>query len=133
MKHRLFVEQPNLDMKPGICVDKDTELIYKNKTVEQVIKDLKFETIKHENGSNGINAYETKSLIKIGLNEGDILLFDKRIGYYLPYSPVTSIDDAIDEMESLREFAGLEVDESVLVEENEDEIKRNEEDNPCAN
>lgn len=132
MKHRLFVEQPNLEMKPGISVTKDTELIYKNETVEQVVKDLKFETIKQEKGTNGINAYETKSLIKIGLNEGDILLFDKRIGYYLPYTPVSSIDDAIDDIESLREFAGMEVDGSVLKEE-EDEAKRDEKDSAGAN
>lgn len=132
MKHRLFVEQPNLEMKPGIRVTKDTELIYKNETVEQVVKDLKFETIKQEKGTNGINAYETKSLIKIGLNEGDILLFDKRIGYYLPYTPVSSIDDAIDDIESLREFAGMEVDGSVLKEEN-DEAKRDEKDSAGAN
>lgn len=132
MKHRLFVEQPNLEMKPGISVTKDTELIYKNETVEQVVKDLKFETIKQEKGTNGINAYETKSLIKIGLNESDILLFDKRIGYYLPYTPVSSIDDAIDDIESLREFAGMEVDGSVLKEE-EDEAKRDEKDSAGAN
>lgn len=132
MKHRLFVEQPNLEMKPGISVTKDTELIYKNETVEQVVKDLKFETIKQEKGTNGINAYETKSLIKIGLNEGDILLFDKRIGYYLPYTPVSSIDDAIDDIESLREFAGMEVDGSVLKEE-EDEAKRDEKDSAGTN
>lgn len=131
MKHRLFVEQPSIDMKPGIRVTKETELIYKNDTVEQVIKDLKLETIKQETGTNGINAYETKSLIKIGLNEGDILLFDKRIGYYLPYTSVSSIDEAIDDLESLREFADMEVDESVFKEDN-DEVKGNEEDSACA-
>ena len=131
MKHRLFVEQPCIDMKPGIRVTKGTELIYKNDTVEQVIKDLKLETIKQETGTNGINAYETKSLIKIGLNEGDILLFDKRIGYYLPYTSVSSIDDAIDDLESLREFANMEVDGSVFKEDN-DEVKGNEEKNTCV-
>lgn len=131
MKHRLFVEQPSIDMKPGIRVTKETELIYKNDTVEQVIKDLKFETIKQEIGTNGINAYETKSLIKIGLNEGDVLLFDKRIGYYIPYTSVSSIDEAIDDLESLREFADMEVDESVFKEDN-DEVKGNEEDSACT-
>jgi hypothetical protein len=113
MKKRLFVEQPNLDLKAGIQVLKDTELTFKNENVEQVLKDLKLETIKDEKGTNGINAYESKAYISIHLNEGDILLFDETIGYYMPRFPVTTITDAISDIESLRDFEKLEVEEDV--------------------
>jgi hypothetical protein len=113
MKKRLFVEQPNLDLKAGIRVLKDTELTFKNENVEQVLKDLKLETIKDEKGTNGINAYESKAYISIHLNEGDILLFDETIGYYMPRFPVTTITDAISDIESLRDFENLEVEDNV--------------------
>lgn len=101
MKHELFVEQPVLDLKEGIKVAADTELLYKNDKVEQVIKNLVLETILDEAGSNGVNSYKSKSYVSIQLNPGDILLFDQRRGYYLPSYPVTSIDDAISDITSL--------------------------------
>lgn len=101
MKHELFVEQPVLDLKEGIKVSVDTELFYKNDTVEQVLKDLVLETIVDEAGSNGINTYKSKSYLSINLNPGDILLFDERRGYYMPSYPVESIDDAISDISSL--------------------------------
>ena len=55
-----------------------------------------------EEGSNGINSYSSKSYIRINLNEGDILLFDEKRGYYMPTFPVETIDDAISDIESLR-------------------------------
>lgn len=111
MKHELFVEQPVLDLKEGIRVSKDTELLYKNDNVEQVLKDLVLETIKDDAGSNGINTYTSKSYLKIKLNSGDILLFDETRGYYMPPYPVRSIDDAINDicsLEDLPRFTGEE-------------------------
>lgn len=104
MKHELFVEQPVLDLKEGIRVSEDTELLYKNETVEQVLRDLVLETIKDDAGSNGINTYTSKSYLRINLNPGDILLFDENRGYYMPPYPVTSIDDAIDDITSLSDI-----------------------------
>lgn len=133
MKLRLYVDQPTINMKAGIAVKKDTEFLYRNENVEQVVKDLIFETIKREKGSNGINSYESKSYIKIQLNEGDVLLFDEHRGYYLPAYPVTSIEDAISDISSLEEFADTEVDESELVkkeataDDTKEDIKGNEE------
>ena len=115
MKLRLFVEQPSIKMKAGIRVTKDTKFTYRNENVEQELKDLLFETLKMDTGSNGINNYESVSLIKIQLVEGDILLFDEHRGYYLPAYPATSIEDAISDISSLQEFADTEVDESELV------------------
>lgn len=104
MKHELFVEQPVLDLKEGIRVSEDTELLYKNEKVEQVLKDLTLETIMDESGSNGINTYHSKSYLCINLNPGDILLFDELRGYYMAPYPVTSIDDAISDISSLSDI-----------------------------
>lgn len=103
MKKELFVEQPNIDLKVGVKVSKDTELTYSNEKVEQTLKDLTLETILTDEGTNGINTYTSKSYIKITLNEGDILLFDEDRGYYMPPYPMSSIEDAISDIESLRE------------------------------
>lgn len=104
MKHELFVEQPVLDLKEGIKVTAETELSYKNEKVEQVLKDLVLETILDDAGSNGINTYKSKSYLSINLNPGDILLFDEQRGYYMPSYPVTSIDDAISDINSLSDI-----------------------------
>ena len=101
MKHELFVEQPVLDLKEGIRVTAETELLYKNEKVEQVIKNLVMETIMDDSGSNGFNTYKSKSYLSINLNPGDILLFDESRGYYMPPYPVTTIDDAISDITSL--------------------------------
>ena len=101
MKHELFVEQPVLDLKEGIKVTKETEVSFKNDNVEQVLKDLVLETIMNESGSNGFNSYRSKSYLNITLNEGDILLFDEKRGYYMPSYPVETMDDAISDISSL--------------------------------
>ena len=102
MKHELFVEQPNIELKEGIRVTKDTELTYKNDKVEQVLKDLVLETMLEDEGTNGINTYNSKSYIRINLNGGEILLFDEARGYYMPPYPMSSVEDAICDMESLK-------------------------------
>jgi hypothetical protein len=113
MKKQLFVEQPNLELKVGIQVTEETELTYKNENVEQVLKDLTLETILDEEGTNGINTYKSKSYLSINLNEGDILLFDEKRGYYMPKFPMTTIPEAIGDMESLKGMEELEVEENV--------------------
>ena len=101
-KLELFVEQPDISLFEGIRVTKDTIKSYKNETVEQEIKDLKLETIITEDGSNGINTYSRKTYLKINLNEGDILLFNEQKGFYLPTYPVSTIEDAITVITSLK-------------------------------
>ena len=101
MKFELFVDQPCLELKKGIQVHADTEVAFKNENVEQLLKDLKLDTIMSESGTNGINSYKSKSHICITLNEGDILLFDPERGYYLPPYPKTTIAQAIEDISSL--------------------------------
>ena len=102
MKFELFVDQPCLELKKGIQVRKDTEVSFKNDNVEQLLKDLKLDTILDEEGSNGINSYKSKSHIAISLNEGDILLFDPSRGFYLPPYPKTTIEQAIEDITALK-------------------------------
>ena len=102
MKRELFVEQPNINVMIGIKVTKDTETTYKSDKVEQSLKDLVLETILEDEGTNGFNSYKSKSYLQLQLNEGDILLFDEKRGYYMPSYAVESIDDAISDIESLR-------------------------------
>lgn len=101
-KFELFVDQPSLELKKGIQVRKDTEVAFQNENVEQLLKDLKLDTILNEEGTNGINSYKSKSHISINLNEGDILLFDPSRGYYLPPYPKTTIEQAIEDITSLK-------------------------------
>lgn len=119
MKKGLFVEQPNTELKQGVEVREDSELYFKNEHVEQVLKNLVLETITDNEGChNGINAFKTKSYIHLGLNEGDILLFDKEMGYYLPSYPVVTVEEAIGDLEALKDMR--------LEEEEEDDTERSE-------
>lgn len=124
---QLFVEQPNLELKVGIMVHKDTELTYKNDKVEQVIKELKMETILDDEGTNGINTYKSKSYLSITLNPGDILLFDEGRGYYMPAYPMSTIEDAISDITSLEDMAHLMKEEG-----NEHDITGNEEESTAT-
>jgi hypothetical protein len=104
MKHELFVEQPNIELKEGIKVSVETELFYKNDKVEQTLKNSVLTTYLIDEGTNGVNTYKSESHITITLNEGDILLFNEERGYYLPPYPVESIDDAISDINSLSDM-----------------------------
>lgn len=102
MKHELFTEQPSLELKRGIRVGKDTTLTYKNDKVEQVLGGLTLYTKLSEEGTDGIRRYKSTSNITIKLIEGDILLFDESRGYYMPKYPVATIEEAIDDISSLK-------------------------------
>lgn len=104
MKHELFVEQPSIELKEGIKVTEELELTYKNDKVEQVLKNNVLETTLRDEGTNGFNTYKSKSNVVITLNKGDILLFNEERGYYLPPYPVTSIEDAICDISSLKDL-----------------------------
>ena len=108
MKHELFVEQPSIELLKGIKVNKETELTYKSDKVEQVLKNLVLETILDDEGSNGINTYKSKSYISINLNDGDILLFDEVRGYHMAKYPVSTIEDAISDINSLKDIKLIE-------------------------
>lgn len=104
MKHEYFVEQPVLDLKEGLKVKENTQLSYKSEKVEQTLENLVLETVLMDEGGNGVNTYHSVTHLFIKLNDGDILLFDEKRGYYLPTYPVTSIDDAINDITSLSDI-----------------------------
>lgn len=103
MKKEFFIEQPNMEIKVGVKVTKETEHHYKTESVEQVLKDLKLETILDAEGSNGINTYKSKTYIEIKLNDGDILLFDESRGFYLPNISMTTVDEAVMDLTALKD------------------------------
>ena len=102
MEFQLFVEQPTLELKKGIVVKADTSLEYESEKARQVLRELTLETYLSDEGTNGINRYKSESHITISLNAGDILLFDPMRGYYLPPYPQTTIEQAIEDISSLR-------------------------------
>lgn len=104
MKHELFVDQPSIEFKEGIKVTKNTVAEYKTDKVEQKLENLELRTMVESEGSNGFNSYKSTSYLKLSLNEGDILLFNEEKGYYMPPYPVVSIDDAISDIDSLRDI-----------------------------
>jgi hypothetical protein len=104
MKLEIFVEQPNIELKEGIKVTKETDIEYSNEKVTQTLKDLVLNTTVKDEGTNGFNTYKSTSNIELLLNEGDILLFHEERGYYMPPYPVETIDDAISDINSLSDI-----------------------------
>ena len=105
MKLELFIEQPSVELHEGIRVTKDTKLEYSNEYVEQELKDLTLETILNDSGTSGTNSYSSKTYLKINLNEGDIVAFNKDRGFYLPTYPLSTIESAINDLEPFKEIA----------------------------
>ena len=50
------------------------------------------------------NNYEAKSNLVFHLNEGDILLFDEEVGYQVPRVPMTTLQDALTDIEAIQSF-----------------------------
>ncbi len=94
------IQRPDMDLYPAIIVDKDTVLNYENESVKQSIKDLVYNstaTIKKDN-------YESTYITKVYLKEGDILIFEEENrGYIVPVEKFEKVEDAIKELEPLRE------------------------------
>ena len=65
-----LIRKPNIELYPGIRVDKDTVLEYKNEHCEQTLKDLVLHSVTKVKGDNFESVYDTT----IHLQEGDILI-----------------------------------------------------------
>lgn len=95
-----FIYKPSIDMYGGIKVDKDTVLEYKNENVEQTLKDLVFDSKTLVKGENYTSEYHTV----INLNEGDILIFEEEgRGYIKPVEHFVTVEEAIEELECIKE------------------------------
>lgn len=96
-----FIRKPSIDLYPGIRVQKDTVLEYKNEYVEQTLKDLELHSVTKVNGDNFESVYDTT----IHLKEGDILVFEgEGRGYIMPVEEFYTIEEAIDELTNIKDL-----------------------------
>jgi hypothetical protein len=96
---QVFIRKPSIDMYPGIRVDKDTVLEYKNENVVQTVKNLLFHSVTKVKGDGFKSKYDTT----IKLKEGDILIFEEEgRGYIKPVESFVTIQEAIDELENIK-------------------------------
>lgn len=93
-----FYVTPDITAYPGIIVNKDTEKTFENIGVKQTLKDLKLVTELQETGEK----YESKSVITINLNEGDILLYDEQKGYKLPGIQMQTAEEIANDFNAIR-------------------------------
>jgi hypothetical protein len=97
-----FIRKPNIDLYPGIVVAKDSELEYESEFVKQSLKDLVFHSVTRIVGKDFDGTYDTT----IHLQEGDVLLLDGDRGYIKPVEPVVTVEEAIADLENIKELGG---------------------------
>ena len=96
-----FIAKPSIDLYPGIRVDKDTVLEYKNDRVDQKLENLEFRSVTKVNGDNFESVYDTV----IHLAEGDILVFEEEgRGYIRPVEAFCTIEEAIEELTNIKDL-----------------------------
>ena len=96
-----FIRKPSIDLYPGIRVDKDTALEYKNENVKQTVKGLVFRSVTKVKGENYTSKYDTT----IQLQEGDILIFEEAgRGYIKPVEQFVTIEEAISDFENIKDL-----------------------------
>ena len=98
---QVFIRKPGIDLFPGIRVDKDTKLEYKNENVEQRLESLVFHSITKVKGEGFESVYDTT----IYLKEGDILVFEEEgRGYIKPVDAFCTIEEAIEELTNIKDL-----------------------------
>lgn len=97
---RKFIFKPDITLYSGVQVTKDTKLAYKNENVEQTLENLELVMTTYTKENN----YEAKSHLVFHLNDGDILLYDEEVGYQVPRVPMSTIEDALSDIEVLQSF-----------------------------
>ena len=96
----VFIRRPSIDMYGGITVTKDTKMEYKNGNVEQTLENLVLRSITKVTGEGYESTYDTT----IHLKEGDVLVFEEEgRGYIKPVEPMVSIQEAINELENIKD------------------------------
>lgn len=98
---QVFIRKPSIDLYPGIRVNKDTVLEYKNENVEQKLENLVFHSVTKVKGGNFESVYDTT----IHLQEGDILVFEEEgRGYIKPVEDFVTIAEAIEDFENIKDL-----------------------------
>ena len=96
-----FIRKPSIDMYLGIRVDKDTKLDFENENVKQHLTNLVLHTVQTIKGEGYESTYDTT----IYLKDGDILIFEEEgRGYVKPYEPFTTVKEAIEDFEIIKEL-----------------------------
>ena len=96
-----FIRKPSIDLYPGIRVDKDTVLEYKNEKVKQTVKNLVLHSVTKIKGEGFKSKYDTT----IELQEGDILIFDDEgRGYIKPVEAFVAVEEAIADLENIKDL-----------------------------
>jgi hypothetical protein len=96
-----FISKPSIDLYPGIRVDKDTVLEYKNENVAQTLENLVFHSVTKVKGEGFESVYDTT----IHLKEGDILIFEEAgRGYIKPVEQFTTIAEAISDLQNMKDL-----------------------------
>lgn len=97
---QVFIRKPSIDLYPGIQVDKDTVLEYKNENVQQTLKGLVFHSVTKVQGEGYESVYDTT----VHLKEGDILVFEEEgRGYIKPVEQFVTIADAVDDLANIKD------------------------------
>ena len=98
---QVFIRKPSVDLFPGIRVDKNTVLEYKNDSVKQTLKDLVFHSVTKVKGNGYKSTYNTT----IQLEEGDILIFEEEgRGYVKPVESFVTVNEAIEELTYIKDL-----------------------------
>ena len=97
---RKFIFKPDITLYSGVLVTKETKLEYKNENVDQKLENLVLEMTTYTKENN----YEARSNLTFHLNEGDILLYDEEVGYQVPRVPMSTLQDALTDIEALQDF-----------------------------
>jgi hypothetical protein len=96
-----FIRKPSIDLYPGIRVDKDTVLEYKNENVKQTVKNLVLHSVTKIKGNGFKSKYDTT----VELQEGDILIFeDEGRGYIKPVEAFVAVEEAIADLENIKDL-----------------------------
>lgn len=96
-----FIRKPSIDLYPGIRVEKDTVLEFRNENVEQTLKDLVLHTKMNVKGEGYESTYDTT----IWLKEGDVLIFEEDgRGYVKPVDSFVTIEEAIEDLTCIKDL-----------------------------
>lgn len=98
---QVFIRKPSIDLYPGIRVEKDTVLEYKNENVEQKLENLVFRSKTKVKGEGYESTYDTT----IQLKEGDVLVFEEEgRGYIKPVENFVTIAEAIEDLTNIKDL-----------------------------